>query len=70
MTVFGPHYPAKLQPIINHAERLAALLHEHEIRNPPSDDAARAWLTGRAEEVEMVVGFIVADWREGERAIG
>lgn len=70
MSVFGPHYTAPLQPVIDHAERFAAILSEQENGNPPSDDDARAWLTGRSEEVEMAVALIVADWRAGQLTEG
>jgi hypothetical protein len=63
MSVFGPHYPPELQPTMDNARRFASLLSQCELRQPPRDDAGRAELTGRSQEVEMVVGFIVADWR-------
>ncbi len=65
MSVFGPHYPPELQLTIDHAQRFAALLSQCEVRTPPRDERGRAWLTGRSQEVEMVVGFIAADWRAG-----
>ncbi len=70
MSVFGPQYPPELQATVNHAERFAALLTEQEIRRLPSDEDGRAWVTGRGEEVEMTIGFIVADWRAGHRESG
>jgi hypothetical protein len=70
MSVFGPQYPPELQAMVNHAERFAALLTEQEIRRLPSDEDGRAWVTGRGEEVEMAVGFIVADWRAGQLTDG
>jgi hypothetical protein len=67
MGIFGPHahYPLALQQAVDHAERFAALLATVEVRHRPADRAARAWLTGRSEELEMVIAAIVADWIAG-----
>jgi hypothetical protein len=70
MSIFGPYYPSGLQQVVNHAERFASLLHQHETRTPPSDESGRTWVTGRAEELEIVVGFVIADWQNGELTEG
>ena len=57
---FGPFYPPLLQEEVNHAERLVDLLHRVPV--PHANDAASAWLTGRAEEIECFVGEVTADW--------
>lgn len=63
MTLFEAEYPFQLQQVIDHARRFIALL-------PSADDAAqseraRVWLTGRAQEIETVLGALVADWGGG-----
>ncbi|HEY1698013.1 MAG TPA: hypothetical protein VGG39_37895 [Polyangiaceae bacterium] len=63
MGIFGPYYPPLLQPAISHAERFAVLLSCFEACRRPLAEAARAWLTGRTEEVEMVIGCLVEDWK-------
>lgn len=63
MNVFGLNYPPELRAVIQHAERFAALLSSVEVRNQPSDELARAWLVGRTEEMEAVIGSVVADWK-------
>ncbi|MGH7298575.1 MAG: hypothetical protein ACRELB_26785 [Polyangiaceae bacterium] len=65
MAIFGPQYPFRLQQVIDHAERFVALLTSMRVRGEPSGDIARAWLTGRVEETESVLGTLVADWRGG-----
>jgi hypothetical protein len=65
MGVFGPYYPPLLQLAVSHAERFAALLAQVEVYEHPSEEMARAWLTGRTEEIEMVVGCVVDDWKLG-----
>ncbi|HEY1698009.1 MAG TPA: hypothetical protein VGG39_37875 [Polyangiaceae bacterium] len=65
MAIFGPQYPFRLQQVIDHAERFVALLTSMRVRGEPSGDVARAWLTGRVEEIESVLGTLVADWRGG-----
>ena len=64
VSVFGPFYPAKLQTVINHAERLFQLLVIYEIA-PPREEWARVWTIGRAGEVETVAEDVVARWRCG-----
>lgn len=65
MGVFGPYYPALLQLAVSHAERFASMLSSIEVYERPSEEMARAWLTGRMEEVEMVVACVVDDWSSG-----
>jgi hypothetical protein len=65
MGVFGPYYPPLLQLAVSHAERFAAMLAEIEVYEQPTEEMARAWLTGRTEEIEMVVGCVVEDWKAG-----
>jgi hypothetical protein len=67
MGIFGPHagYPLALKQAVDHAERLATILSTVEVRHRPDDRAARAWLTGRSEELEMVIEAIVGDWIAG-----
>jgi hypothetical protein len=65
MGIFGPQYPFRLQQVIDHAERFVALLANARARGEPADDQARAWLLGRVEEIETVLGALLADWRGG-----
>jgi hypothetical protein len=65
MAIFGPYYPPALQLAISHAERFAAILWSIEVRRGLPDDAARAWVSGRAEEVETLIACVVDDWRAG-----
>jgi hypothetical protein len=65
MGVFGPYYPALLQLAVSHAEAFEALLEHIEVYEGPSETMARAWLTGRTEEIEMVVTCVVDDWKSG-----
>ena len=66
MSAFAPAYSSQLQAALDHAERFAAFLLDREIHHPPPNETGRAWLTGRSEEVEMVTGFILTDWRAGK----
>jgi AcrR family transcriptional regulator len=50
--MFGPFYPAPLQEVVNHAERLAELLRTGRLVSAPIDDWAAAWMTGREGEIE------------------
>jgi hypothetical protein len=65
MGIFGPYYPPLLQLAISHAERFAVLLSGIEVCQAPAEDAARAWLTGRSEEIETVIECVVDDWNAG-----
>ncbi len=66
MTIYGPRcYPPGLQLAINHAERFTQLMNRLEATKPPEDPLGRAWLTGRADEVETVLASFVADWHAG-----
>jgi hypothetical protein len=61
---FGPFYPASLQQLVNHAERLsAALVRASEL--PRASAPAEVWLTGRTGELEAFVGDVLDDWRRG-----
>ena len=62
---FGPFYPAILQPIVDHAERLWALVAVHELA-PPSDEWATAWLVGRSEEIARVASEVLRSWHEAK----
>jgi hypothetical protein len=62
--VFGPRYAPPLQAVVNHGERFSELLVEVGLRGVDDDDA-RAWLTHRCEEIELVLWLIVSDWAEG-----
>jgi hypothetical protein len=59
--VFGPRYAPPLQAVVNHAERFSELLAQVGFRGA-EDDRARAWLTHRREEIELVLALIVGDW--------
>jgi hypothetical protein len=54
-----------VQPVVSHAERLAALLFACELTPPTGDATASTWLTGRAAEVERVVESVIDDWSSG-----
>jgi hypothetical protein len=70
---FGPFYPPLLQPSVNHAERLAAVLEaaKRDARAPcptseiDEPEPAELWLTGRTSEIETFVAAVVDDWRRG-----
>ena len=64
MSVFGPFYPATLQAVVNHAERLSDLLAIHELA-PPTQEWAQVWMTGRAEEIVRFTEDVVTRWRAG-----
>jgi hypothetical protein len=56
--MFGPFYPAPLQEVVNHAERLAELLRTGRLvsaRQGPVDEWALAWMSGREGEIERFV---------------
>jgi hypothetical protein len=57
--------PSAVQPVVSHAERLAALLFAYELTPPIGDVTASTWLTGRAAEVERYVETLVDDWSSG-----
>ena len=60
MRAFGPFYPAQLQEVINHAERMAERLARLRVEG---DAAASAWLLGRVEEIETFVEHVAHEWR-------
>jgi hypothetical protein len=64
-SVFGPFYPAALQPTVDHAERLWALVAVHEL-TPPSGAWEAAWLVGRSEEIARVASDVLTRWRDGK----
>jgi hypothetical protein len=66
MSPFGPFYPPRMQASINHAERLARVLLEEELRTCDARHVA-AWLVGRAGELERFAEALVAEWRAGQR---
>jgi hypothetical protein len=66
MRTFGPFYPQRLQAAVSHAERLVELLAAEE-RQGHRGHLGRAWLAGRAGEVERFVEALVADWRAWRR---
>jgi len=68
MRTFGPFYPPRLQLAVSHAERVAHLISAHEAAPPPGDEWARAWLTGRAGEIESLVAEAARAWRRGDLA--
>jgi hypothetical protein len=53
--MFGPFYPAPLQEVVNHAERLAELLRTGRLVSAPLDEWAAAWMSGREGEIERFV---------------
>jgi hypothetical protein len=57
----GTRYPAVLQAVMNHAQRLRMFLEERERRTHPND-AEAPWLIGRAGEVQCVVALVALDW--------
>jgi hypothetical protein len=61
MSVFEAEYPLQLQQVIDHARRFIALLASAGAMGL----RGRVWLTGRTEEIETVLGALVADWRDG-----
>jgi hypothetical protein len=69
MGIFGPHYPPPLQQAVNHAERFAEYVSNVEARQRPSDERAKAWLIGRAEELETVITCIVGDWQHARLSL-
>jgi hypothetical protein len=72
MGIFAAQYPFQLQQVIDHAERFVALLSSARAHGQALNDVGRVWLTGRIEEIETVVGTLVADWQGGqlpERAV-
>jgi hypothetical protein len=64
----GARYPAVLQAVMNHAQRLRGYLEERERKIPASDPGA-PWLIGRAGEVQCVVALLALDWHQ-ERLTG
>ena len=70
MGVFGPRYPAPLQAVMNRAERFCALLSCGEGLYTPRDARARAWRTGRTEEISLVLALLAGDWESGRVGVG
>ena len=67
MSAFGPFYPPRLQASLNHAERMARLLLEEELRMTDAPRSA-AWLVGRAGEIERFAEGVIDTWQRGRRA--
>ena len=67
MGLFGPKYPQPLQEVVSHAERFCEVIDRLEA-NTSRRGAARSWLTGRREEVEVVLELLVGDWARGRRS--
>jgi hypothetical protein len=57
----GTRYPAVLQAVMSHAQRLRGFLEERERKTGPND-ACAPWLIGRAGEIQCVVALIALDW--------
>jgi hypothetical protein len=73
--MFGPFYPAPLQEVVNHAERLAELLRTgrlvpapRERLEPlePLDEWAMAWMSGREGEIRRFVEHTLARRASGK----
>jgi hypothetical protein len=64
--MFGPFYPAPLQEVVNHAERLAELLRTGRLVSAPLDDWAAAWMSGREGEIERFVEHTLARRASGK----
>ena len=54
--------PRTLQAVLDHGRRFAARLAQLE-PIPAPHGLARAWLAGRAQEIETVLGSLLGDWR-------
>jgi hypothetical protein len=67
MGLFGPKYPQPLQQVVSHAERFCDVIDRLEA-NTSRHEAARSWLTGRREEVEVVLELLVGEWARGRRS--
>jgi hypothetical protein len=65
MEIFEAQYPCPLQQVIDHAERFIALLSSTSAHGQALNAVGPAWLTGRIEELETMIGTFVADWRRG-----
>jgi hypothetical protein len=63
MNIFEAEYPFQMQQVIDHARRFIALLSGADAA--AQGERARVWLAGRGQEIETVVGAMVADWRSG-----
>jgi hypothetical protein len=64
--MFGPFYPAPLQEVVNHAERLADLLRTGRLVSVPLDDWAAAWMSGREEEIERFLEYTLTRRAHGK----
>jgi hypothetical protein len=63
MGVFGPKYPPRLQEVVSHAERFCQQLSRLDSSGRFEPCAAsQAWLAGRLEEIEVVLGLTLSDW--------
>jgi hypothetical protein len=64
--MFGPFYPAPLQQVVNHAERLAELLRTGRLVSTPLDDWGAAWMSGREGEIERFLEHTLTRWTQGK----
>jgi len=67
--MFGPFYPAPLQEVVNHAERLAELLRTGRLVSAPLDrldEWAAAWMSGREGEIRRFVEHTLARRASGK----
>jgi hypothetical protein len=64
--MFGPFYPAPLQEVVNHTERLAELLRTGRLVSAPLDAWAAAWMTGREGEIRRFVEHTLARRASGQ----
>ncbi|HTQ43416.1 MAG TPA: hypothetical protein VMI75_11715 [Polyangiaceae bacterium] len=67
--MFGPFYPAPLQEVVNHAERLAELLRTGRLVSTPLeplDEWAAAWMSGREGEIRRFVEHTLARRESGK----
>jgi AcrR family transcriptional regulator len=64
--MFGPFYPAPLQEVVNHAERLAELLRTGRLVSTRLDDWAAAWMSGREGEIERFLEHTLARRASGK----
>lgn len=64
--MFGPFYPAPLQEVVNHAERLVELLRSGRLVSAPLDEWAAAWMSGREGEIERFLELALAGRAQGK----
>lgn len=64
--MFGPFYPAPLQEVVNHAERLVNLLRAGRLVSAPLDEWAAAWMSGREGEIERFLELTLSGRAQGK----